>query len=467
MPFIQIPAPLRRFTENKDSIEVYGNTIREALDSLLNKYSELKVHLYNEKGEIRHFVNIYLNEEDIRYLKNLETEVKSNDVISIIPAIAGGNIELNYEEIKRYSRHLIIPEVGIEGQKKLKEAKVIIIGMGGLGTPLALYLAAAGVGKIGLVDMDKVDKTNLQRQVIYNEKEIGKEKVFIAKEKLQALNPHIEIDVYSIKLTSENALDILKNYDIVADGTDNFPTRYLVNDACVLLNKINVYASIFRFEGQLSVFNYKGGPCYRCLYPEPPPPGLVPSCAEGGVLGVLPGIIGSLQAAEVLKILLNIGEPLSGRLLLYDALKQNFRELKLRKNENCPICSENRTINSLIDYEEFCGLSNLNIDSSLEITVEELREKINKSNIILLDVREKAEYNICHLPNAKLIPLSELRFRVNELDTADEIIAYCHKGSRSAQAVRFLREIGFNKVKSLKGGIDEWAENIEPNMPRY
>lgn len=377
------------------------------------------------------------------------------------------SFELTIKEIRRYSRHLIIPQVGIEGQKKLRDSKVIIIGVGGLGTPLSLYLAAAGVGKIGLVDMDIVDETNLQRQVIYNEKDLGKKKAIVTKEKLQLLNPHTKIEIYPLKLTSENALGILKDYDIVADGTDNFPTRYLVNDACLLLNKINVYASIYRFEGQVSVFNYNGGPCYRCLYPEPPPAGLIPSCAEGGVLGVLPGIIGSIQASEVLKIILNIGEPLSGRLLIYNALKQKFKELQIRKNENCPICSSNRQINSLMDYEELCGLSQVKIDSSLEITPKELKEKLEKSEIKLIDVREVGEYKICHLPNAKLIPLAELKYRINELDTADEIIVYCHKGSRSAQAVQFLKEMGFKKVKSLEGGIDEWARKIDPTMPTY
>ncbi len=377
------------------------------------------------------------------------------------------SFELTVKEIRRYSRHLIIPQVGIQGQKKLRDSKVIIIGVGGLGTPLSLYLAAAGVGRIGLVDMDIVDETNLQRQVIYNEKDLGKKKAIVTKEKLQLLNPNITIDIYPIKLTSENALGILKDYDIVADGTDNFPTRYLVNDACLLLNKINVYASIYRFEGQVSVFNYNGGPCYRCLYPEPPPAGLIPSCAEGGVLGVLPGIIGSIQASEVLKIILNIGEPLSGRLLICNALKQKFKELQIRKNENCPICSSNRQINSLMDYEELCGFSQVKIDSSLEITPEELKEKLEKSEIKLIDVREVVEYKICHLPNAKLIPLAELKYRINELDTADEIVVYCHKGFRSAQAVQFLKEMGFKKVKSLEGGIDEWARKIDPTIPTY
>ncbi len=381
------------------------------------------------------------------------------------------NVELSGEEIRRYGRHLIMPEVGMDGQKKLKAASVLLIGAGGLGSPLGLYLAAAGVGRIGIVDFDVVDYSNLQRQVLHSTKDVGRPKLASAKERLEGINPFVKIETHEMHLTSENALKLFSGYDIVVDGTDNFPTRYLVNDACVLTGKPNVYGSIFRFEGQVSVFATNDGPCYRCLYPEPPPPGLVPSCAEGGVLGILPGIIGTLQANETVKLIIGKGEPLVGRLLLFDALKTKFRELKLRKNPDCPVCGQHRTITSLIDYEAFCGVQSgwdsFAREEQYEITVEDLKKRLdNKDDLFILDVREPQEYQICNL-NGYLIPLRDLPNRINELDTAKEIIVHCKVGGRSRQAVEFMKQSGFRKVKNLVGGIDEWAELIDPAMPRY
>ncbi|HEY7534618.1 MAG TPA: molybdopterin-synthase adenylyltransferase MoeB [Thermodesulfobacteriota bacterium] len=382
-------------------------------------------------------------------------------------------MNLTNQQITRYSRHLIMPEVGVEGQEKLASSSVLCIGAGGLGSPLALYLAAAGVGHLGIVDFDVVDFSNLQRQIIHSEATVGNLKVESAKERIHGINSEVEVETYNLRLTSENALDIMKEYDIVVDGTDNFATRYLVNDSCVILGKPNVYGSIFRFEGQVSVFDAKRGPCYRCLYPEPPPPGMVPSCAEGGVLGILPGIIGTLQAAEAIKLLLGKGNTLIGKLLFLDVMEMKIRELKLRKDPNCPICGENPTIKRLIDYEEFCGLGRGEEQASgdgadLEVTVDEFNDLLQaKKNIVVLDVREPGEYEICHIEGSKLIPLGELGSRVNELDTADDIIVHCHHGVRSLRATRFLRDMGFKKAKSLKGGIDVWAQEYDSNMPRY
>ena len=379
-------------------------------------------------------------------------------------------IELSKEEIRRYGRHLIIPEVGMEGQKKLKASSVLLVGTGGLGSPLCLYLAAAGVGQIGLVDFDQVDYSNLQRQVIFSVRDIGRPKLEAAKDRILEINPNTQVDSYETKLSSENALDIIRGYDLVVDGTDNFPTRYLVNDACVLLGKANVYGSIFRFEGQVSVFDAKRGPCYRCLYPEPPPPGLVPSCAEGGVLGILPGVVGTLQATETTKLILGKGVPLVGRLLLFDALNMKFRELKLMKDPDCPICGRNPTIKSLIDYDAFCGLGRGEAESlseQNEITVTELKRLIDKGGVNLIDVREPHEYEICRIQGSKLIPVSEVPNRVNEFNLTDEYIFHCHTGVRSAWAVSLLRQLGFKKVKNLKGGIDAWADEVDSSIPRY
>ena len=379
-------------------------------------------------------------------------------------------VSLNNDEILRYSRHLIMPEVGMEGQLKLKAAKVLCIGAGGLGSPLALYLGAAGVGTIGIVDFDVVDYTNLQRQIIHSTADVGRPKLDSAAEKLKAMNPFLNIRKFTMRLSSDNALELFKEFDIIADGTDNFPTRYLTNDACVLSGKPNVYASIFRFEGQASVFGMPEGPCYRCLYPEPPPPGLVPSCAEGGVLGILPGLLGVIQATEVIKLILGKGDPLIGRLLLVDALGMKFRELKLRKNQDCPMCGKNRTITKLIDYQEFCGIRGEEAPAEVttsEMQVEELKQRLDRGDdLFVLDVREPHEYQICNI-GGHLIPLGELPNRVNELDTSKEIVAHCRSGVRSAKAVNFLRQAGFKKVHNLAGGILAWADRIDPTMPKY
>jgi sulfur-carrier protein adenylyltransferase/sulfurtransferase len=388
------------------------------------------------------------------------------------PTLAGqAAASLTNEEILRYSRHLIMPEVGMDGQLKLKAARVLLIGTGGLGAPLGLYLTAAGVGHIGLVDFDVVDFTNLQRQVTFGTSDVGKPKTEAAGARLRNLNPDVQIATYETKLTSANALEVFKDYDIIVDGTDNFPTRYLVNDACILLGKPNVYGSIFRFEGQVTVFGMPDGPCYRCLYPEPPPPGLVPSCAEGGVLGVLPGIVGSLQALETIKLIIGRGESLAGRLVLFDALAMRFRELKLRKNAHCPMCGTDRKIHELIDYNEFCGIrgkeepeTDLHVP---EITARELKERLDRGDdVFILDVREPHEYQICNL-KGHLIPLGELPRRVHELDSAREIVAHCKSGKRSAQAVDFLRQAGFRKIYNLRGGILSWSTEVDPSVPRY
>jgi adenylyltransferase/sulfurtransferase len=379
---------------------------------------------------------------------------------------------LTKDEIQRYSRHLIMPEVGIDGQQKLKAARVLCVGTGGLGSPLALYLAAAGVGTLGIVDFDVVDVTNLQRQIIHTTADVGRKKLDSAAEKLKAINPYINIRKFETRLSSENALDIFREFDIIADGTDNFPTRYLVNDACVLTGKPNVYGSIFRFEGQASVFATEEGPCYRCLYPEPPPPGLVPSCAEGGVLGILPGLVGVMQATEVIKLILGSGEPLIGRLLLIDALGMKFRELKLRKNPDCPACGTHPTVTKLIDYNEFCGIRGEETPVAATsgiptMQVEELKRRLDAGdNLFVLDVREPHEYQICNI-NGYLIPLGDLPKRVNELDSSREIVAHCRSGVRSGKAVEFLQQAGFKKVHNLAGGILAWADRIDPKMPKY
>ncbi|MEF3275256.1 MAG: molybdopterin-synthase adenylyltransferase MoeB [Chloroflexus sp.] len=381
-------------------------------------------------------------------------------------------VTLSNEEIARYSRHLIMPEVGMAGQRRLKQSSVLLIGTGGLGSPLALYLAAAGVGHIGLVDFDVVDASNLQRQIVHGSSTVGMAKTESAKRRLQDLNPYIEITTYETRITSENGLELIRPYDVIVDGTDNFPTRYLTNDACVLLGKPNVYGSIFRFEGQATVFSSRdGGPCYRCLYPEPPPPGLVPSCAEGGVLGVLPGVIGTIQATEVIKLLTGIGEPLIGRLLLYDALAMRFRELKLRRNPSCPVCGDHPTITELIDYEQFCGIvpEEPALSNQFEITPRELAEWLERPDRpFLLDVRNPYEVAIASIPNTdKLIPIDQLPERINELDPAREIVVYCRSGVRSGRAVELLKSVGFRKVKNLVGGILRWADEVDPSLPKY
>jgi len=480
---IHIPTPLRRFTADHGEVQVDGGTVGEALRDLTRQFPTLQRHLYTDDGALRSFVNVFLNDEDVRHLQKDNTSIKSGDTLSIIPSIAGGSVslletaseieelpDLSPAEIRHYSRHLILPEVGTLGQRKLKAARVLTIGAGGLGSPLGLYLAAAGVGTLGMVDFDVVDESNLHRQVLFGRSSVGRPKIQAAVDRLRDINPHIDVVPHELRLDSSNALELFRDYDIVVDGTDNFPTRYLVNDACVLLGKPNVYGSIFRFEGQVSVFWGAKGPCYRCLFPEPPPPGLVPSCAEGGVLGVLPGIIGSLQANEVIKLIVGAGEPLIGRLVLFDALKLKFRELKLRKNPECPICSEHPTQTGLIDYEQFCGIDPHAdaVEAAFEISTPELKAWLDEGRpVTLLDVRNPQEFEINRLEGARLIPLPELQDRLGELDPADTIVTYCHHGPRSGRAVNFLRQMGFSRAINLAGGIESWSLMVDPSVPRY
>ncbi|HYO63275.1 MAG TPA: molybdopterin-synthase adenylyltransferase MoeB [Pyrinomonadaceae bacterium] len=382
---------------------------------------------------------------------------------------------LSNEEVARYSRHLIMPEVGMEGQRKLKAARVLMIGTGGLGAPLGMYLAAAGVGTLGVVDFDVVDSSNLQRQIVHGTKDVGRPKIESARDRLSDINPHVRVETYELRLTSENALELFRDYDVVVDGTDNFPTRYLVNDACVLTGKPNVYGSIFRFEGQASVFWAARGACYRCLYPEPPPPGLVPSCAEGGVLGVLPGIVGTIQANETIKLILGGGEPLINRLLLFDAWKMRFRELKLRKDPDCPVCGANPTVRGLIDYEAFCGLRPAATTTEEEkpkmeeMTATELKERLERGDDLqVIDVREPNEYDIARMPGAKLIPLGQVVNRMSELDPARETVVHCKGGARSARAIEALQQAGFQgRLVNLKGGITAWSNDVDPSVPKY
>ena len=380
--------------------------------------------------------------------------------------------ELNNDEVARYSRHLIMPEVGMDGQLKLKSASVLCIGAGGLGSPVAMYLAAAGVGRIGIVDFDVVDYSNLQRQVIHGTPDVGRSKLDSARDRLNAINPEVTVETHDVALSSENALELLANYDVIVDGTDNFPTRYLVNDACVILGKPNVYGSIFRFEGQASVFATKDGPCYRCLYPEPPPPGLVPSCAEGGVLGILPGVVGTIQATEAVKLIIGVGEPLVNRFMIYDALRMKFRELKLRKDPECPVCGETPTVTELIDYEQFCGITATVTDDvsleALDTTVKDLKTRIDgKDEVLVLDVREPQEFQICRIPGSTLIPLNDLPQRLAELEGYKDMVVHCKSGVRSAKAVKLLHEAGFSSAKNLRGGILAWIDEIDPSLPKY
>ena len=479
MAKIIIPTALRQFVDQHDSVEVTGGTVGEALGQLTAQYPNIKKNLYTEQGKLRSFVNVYVNDEDIRYLDKDATRLEGTEIISIVPSIAGGAVglaepetaALSNEEVARYSRHLILPEVGMDGQLKLKQGKVLLIGAGGLGAPLGLYLAAAGVGRIGLVDFDVVDASNLQRQVIHGTSDIGRKKIDSAADRMLEINPNLRVDKFDTGLTSENALNILKDYDVVVDGTDNFPTRYLVNDACVLQKKPNVYGSIFRFEGQATVFAYEDGPCYRCLYPEPPPPGLVPSCAEGGVLGILPGLVGLIQATETVKILLGVGETLKNRLLLYDALNMRFRELRLRRDPDCPVCGTHPTVTKLIDYQEFCGVRPSPApvaggDGVIDVT--EVKQKLDRGdNFVLIDVREPHEYQIARIPGAKLIPLGELPKHLGELDPNAEYVMHCKTGGRSQKATDLLKQSGFKNVRNMTGGITAWSDKVDPTVPKY
>jgi molybdopterin/thiamine biosynthesis adenylyltransferase/rhodanese-related sulfurtransferase/molybdopterin converting factor small subunit len=477
---IHIPTPLRPFTDKLESVDVSGATVGELLADLTKKYDGLKKHLYTDEGKLRNFVNVYLNDEDIRYLQKEQTPVADGQTLSIIPSVAGGAgvaaptalPALDSEEIKRYSRHLILSEVGMEGQQKLKAAKVLCIGAGGLGSPVAMYLAAAGVGTIGIVDFDTVDLSNLQRQILHGTDDIGRSKLASAMDTLRRINPHVEVDAHDVALSSKNAFDLFRGYDVVVDGTDNFPTRYLVNDACVLLGIPNAYGSIFRFEGQASVFATKDGPCYRCLYPEPPPPGLVPSCAEAGVLGILPGLIGTIQATEAVKLILGIGQTLAGRFLIYDAMRMRFRELTLRKDPDCPVCGTHPTVTALIDYDQFCGITPaaapVPTSSATDISPLELKARMDAGTTpFILDVREPTEYQINRIPGSVLIPLGDLPKRFGELDPTAEIVTQCKSGVRSGKAAAFLRQQGFTNVKNLTGGILAWVDQVDPSQPKY
>jgi adenylyltransferase/sulfurtransferase len=480
---IIIPTALRQLAGGNLEVTVEAATAGEALERLGALHTEIRKHLYNDQNRLRNFVNVYLNDEDIRHTGGADTAVKDGDTLMIVPSIAGGATTeeevatgpaLSNEEIARYSRHLIMPEVGMDGQRRLKAASVLMIGTGGLGAPTGMYLAAAGVGRLGILDFDVVDESNLQRQIIHGTKDVGRPKIASARDRLHDINPHVQLDTYEARLTSENALALFRDYDIIVDGTDNFPTRYLVNDACVLAGKPNVYGSIFRFEGQASVFWAERGACYRCLYPEPPPPGLVPSCAEGGVLGVLPGIVGAIQANETIKIILGAEGVLVNRLLLFDAWQMRFRELKLRKDPACPICGERPTITGLIDYEEFCGLKPPPPETGHkpemeETTVVELKRRLDSGeDVQIIDVREPNEYDIARLQNSKLIPLGQIVSRMSEIDEGREAVVHCKMGGRSAKAIEALQRAGYaGRLINLKGGITAWSNEIDPSVPKY
>lgn len=487
---INIPTALRHFAGGKSSVAVEAATAGEALERLTSQHADLRRHLYDDKNALRSFVNVYLNDEDVRHQSGSATPVKDGDTLMIVPSIAGGVTaehenrvkaaaelpSLSNEEIARYSRHVILPEVGMEGQRRLKAASVLMIGTGGLGAPVGMYLAAAGVGRIGIVDFDVVEASNLQRQIIHGTADIGRPKIESARDRLRDINPHIEIETHETRLTSQNALGLIGNYDIVVDGTDNFPTRYLVNDACVLKGKPNVYGSIFRFEGQASVFwadaPNGGGACYRCLYAEPPPPGLVPSCAEGGVLGVLPGIVGAIQANETVKLILGAPDTLVNRLLLFDAWQMKFREFKLRKDPSCPMCGENASIKELIDYEEFCGLRTepqTKADALEEITAAELKQRLDDGrDVQIVDVREPFEFDIARIPGTTLIPLGQVVSRMNEIDPSRETVMHCKAGVRSAKAIAALKQAGFpGRLINLKGGITAWSDEVDPKVAKY
>ena len=470
MASVYIPTPLRKFTNNTAKVEIQAENVDEVLINLSSQFPEMKKHLYTSDGKIPSFINIFVGEDDIRNLEEGKTALTEKSVVSIVPAIAGG-IDFSKEELVRYNRHIIIPEFGIEAQKKLKNSKVLVIGSGGLGSPMLLYLAAAGIGTIGIVDFDIIDDSNLQRQVLYGIKEVGQSKVESAKKRLTELNPYITINTYNERFTSENALEIVKDYDIVADGTDNFQTRYLVNDACVLLDKPNVYASIFQFEGQVSVFNYleesgERGPNYRDLYAYPPPPGLVPSCAEGGVLGVLPGIIGSIQALEVIKVASGVGDVLSGRFFTFDALTFQTRTLKFKKNPENPISGQNPSITELIDYEEFCGLKTEK--EVKEISVEDLHLWMSEGrDFQLIDVREPYEYDIVNI-GADLLPLSSILDQSDKIASDKKVVIHCKMGGRSKKAIMELEEkYGFNNLYNLKGGVIEYIATYDPEASTY
>jgi adenylyltransferase/sulfurtransferase len=485
---VRIPTPLRPHVGGRAEVAASGHTVAAVLAALVAESPELRRHLLGDDGRLRTFVNLYVNGEDVRAQAGLETGVTDGDELAIVPAIAGGadrpaagasvakvkapdasGAELTKEEIARYSRHLIMPEVTIEGQRRLKRSSVLLVGAGGLGSPAALYLTAAGVGRIGIVDFDVVDESNLQRQILHDTSWVGRPKLESARARLTALNPHVRIETHPLALDRDNALQVMGGYDVVVDGTDNFETRYLTNDACYFLKKPNVYGSIFRFEGQASVFWPDRGPCYRCLYPEPPPPGLVPSCAEGGVLGILPGVVGGIQATEAIKILLGVGAPLVGRLLLYDALAMSFEELKLRRDPSCPLCGPAPTITELQDYPAFCGTGRGEDTGPVEeITARELKRRMDAGESLeVVDVREPHEWAICRIEGARLVPLGSLAERLHEFDSSRTYVLHCRTGVRSAKAVAVLRNAGFRRLLNLRGGVLAWAREVDPSLPTY
>jgi len=473
---ILIATPLRRFIGGSKSVTVEADDVEGALGALADQSSDLRRQLFDAEGHLRSFVNVFMGSEDVRALGSNRRDValRDGDVLTLVLAIAGGapvDTALSSEEILRYSRHLIMPEVTLEGQKRLKRARVLCVGAGGLGSPLALYLAAAGVGTLGIVDFDRVDLTNLQRQILYSTADVGGPKLDAAVERLRRLNPEISIVPHALRLSSENAVELIRAYDIVADGTDNFSTRYLINDACVFTGKPNVHAGVFRFEGQVSVFGADRGPCYRCLFPEPPSPELVPSYAEGGVLGVLPGILGSLQALEVLKLVLGIGASLVGRLIVFDALELKFRELPVRRSPDCLVCGEHPTIFAPVDYESFCTqgqAATLDSRGVPAISVEDFhRRRQSGEKFLLLDVREPHEHAIVQIPGAIPFPLGEIPARMHELDSAQTYTLSCHHGTRSLQAYYQLKRAGFAHLLILAGGVNAWAEKVDPSLARY
>ncbi|MBR1592959.1 MAG: molybdopterin-synthase adenylyltransferase MoeB [Ruminococcus sp.] len=481
---VVIPTTLRLFTEHRSEVEIDGNTVGEILTLLSDEYPQTKKALFDEKGRLRAFINVFVNEDNIRDLKDFDTEVRDGDEIILIPAIAGGSgnesiigdrkgDKLTNSEINRYSRHLLLQEIGVKGQRRLKAAKVLIVGAGGLGTPLAQYLAAAGVGTIGIIDYDEVEESNLQRQVIHGTRDIGRPKVASAKDSIKQINPLVKTETYNMRLTAENAEDIISQYDVVADASDNYPTRYLVNDACVLLGKPDVFGAMYQFEGQTSVYYAKRGACYRCMYPAPPPAGLVPSCAMGGVVGVLPGIIGTLQANEIIKLIVGGGKNLIGRVVSFDAWNLKWRELKIHKNQNCPICGKNPTITEIedFDYEDFCGIT---VQREEEQKVEgiepkELKRRMdNGEKINIIDVREPHERAIAKFPEAKVIPIGQLERRKKELDESVDTVFVCKEGKRSILAVNTLREAGYKgSLYNLKGGTNAWAAQVDKDFPVY
>jgi adenylyltransferase/sulfurtransferase len=488
---VRVPAALRTFVGGASELVLEGSTVGEVIRALSAANPALHPHLFTSGGRLRRPITVYLNEHDIRSLDREATRLREGDVVSVVwagaeadpisrskparrPSRSKAPAEEPFprDELSRYSRHLLLPEVGLVGQRKLRKAKVLVAGMGGLGTPVALYLAAAGVGELGLVDFDTVDLSNLQRQVLYTTSDVGRPKVAAAKERIEALNPGTRVVAYPTRLTSENAFDILRPFDVIVDGTDNFPTRYLLNDAAVLLGKPCVYGSVYRFEGQLSVFDARRGPCYRCLFTEPPSPDLAPSCAEAGVLGVLPGLIGLMQATETVKLVLERGNPMVGRLLLFDALRLEFREVTVGKNPRCVLCSSHATQKGLIDYPSFCGVPAPGAEP-FEGTVPEVEADLLAAELasakppFLVDVREPFEWEIAHLPRAHLIPKGQVADRVDELTHAAKLVLYCRTGIRSAESARLLLELGFRNVRTLRGGIHAWAQRVDPSIPLY